>query len=53
MSILGGGIFKGMAVTLRNFVGSYLRKERFITTNDYSWRPGNKLPQSIGDYPKE
>ena len=23
MSILGGGIFKGMAVTLRNFVGSY------------------------------
>ena len=53
MSILGGGIFKGMAVTLRNFVGSYLRKERFLTTNDYSWRPENKLPQSIGDYPKE
>ena len=53
MSILGGGIFKGMAVTLRNFVGSYFRKERFITTNDYSWRPENKLPQSIGDYPKE
>jgi NADH-quinone oxidoreductase subunit I len=53
MSILGGGIFKGMAVTLRNFVGSYFRKERFITTNDYSWRPENELPQSIGDYPKE
>jgi len=52
MSILGGGIFKGMAVTLRNFVGSYFRKERLIT-NDYSWRPENELPQSIGDYPKE
>ena len=52
MSILGGGIFKGMAVTLRNFVGSYFRKER-LTTNDYSWRPENELPQSIGDYPKE
>ena len=52
MSILGGGIFKGMGVTLRNFVGSYFRKER-LTTNDYSWRPENKLPQSIGDYPKE
>ena len=52
MSILGGGIFKGMAVTLRNFVGSYFRKERLIT-NDYSWRPENELPQSICDYPKE
>jgi NADH-quinone oxidoreductase subunit I len=53
MSILGGGIFKGMAVTLRNFVGSYFSKERFITTNDYSWGPESELPQSIGDYPKE
>ena len=53
MSILGGGIFKGMAVTLRNFVGSYFSKERFITTNEYSWRPERELPQSIGDYPKE
>jgi len=53
MSILGAGIFKGMAVTLRNFVGSYFSKERFITTNDYSWRPEIELPQSIGDYPKE
>ena len=52
MSILGGGIFKGMAVTLRNFVGSYFRKERLIT-NDYEWRSENELPQSIGDYPKE
>ena len=52
MSILGGGIFKGMAVTLRNFVGSYFSKER-LTPNDYSWRPDGALPQSIADYPKE
>jgi NADH-quinone oxidoreductase subunit I len=52
MSILGGGIFKGMAVTLRNFIGSYFYKER-LTTNDYEWRAKDKLPQSIGDYPKE
>ena len=53
MSILGGGIFKGMAVTLRNFVGSYFNKKERLTTNDYSWRPENEFPQSIGDYPKE
>ena len=52
MSILGVGIFKGMAVTLKNFVGSYFHKER-LTTNDYSWRPDDKLPQSVGEYPKE
>tara|TARA_B100000378_G_scaffold24126_1_gene18470 strand:+ start:49 stop:747 length:699 start_codon:yes stop_codon:yes gene_type:complete len=52
MSILGAGIFKGMAVTLRNFVGSYFYRDRLVT-NDYSWRPGNKLPQSAGEYPKE
>ena len=52
MSLLGGGIFKGMAVTLRNFVGSYFYKDR-LTTNDYSWRPSDKLPQRAGEYPKE
>jgi NADH-quinone oxidoreductase subunit I len=52
MSILGAGIFKGMAVTLRNFVGSYFNKERLVT-NDYSWRPDGALPQSAGEYPKE
>ncbi len=52
MSILGGGIFNGMAVTLRNFVGSYFNKERLVT-NDYSWRPVAALPQSAGEYPKE
>jgi NADH-quinone oxidoreductase subunit I len=53
MRILGGGIFKGMAVTLRNFVGSYLNKKERLHTNDYSWRADGALPQSIGDYPKE
>ena len=52
MSILGGGIFKGMTVTLRNFIGSYFSKER-LPPNDYSWRPDGDLPQGIGDYPKE
>ncbi len=52
MNILGAGIFKGLGVTLKNFLGSYFDKER-LTTNDYSWRPDNKLPQSVGEYPKE
>jgi NADH-quinone oxidoreductase subunit I len=54
VSLLGGGIFKGMAVTLRNFVGSYFNKERLVT-NDYAWRPKDdaELPQSAGEYPKE
>jgi len=53
MSILGGGIFKGMAVTLRNFLGSYTNKKERLTTIDYSWRADGALPQGIGDYPKE
>ena len=52
MSLLGGGIFKGMAVTLRNFVGSYFDKER-LTTKEYAWRTDDKLPERAGDYPKE
>ena len=54
MSLLGGGIFKGMAVTLRNFVGSYFKKERLVT-NDYAWQPegDSELPQRAGEYPKE
>ena len=52
MSILGAGIFKGMKVTLWNFVLSYFRRDR-LTTNDYSWRPDGDLPQGIGVYPKE
>ncbi len=52
MSLLGGGILKGMAVTLRNFVGSYFDRDR-LTTNDYAWRAGDSLPQHAGEYPKE
>tara|TARA_Y100000588_G_C13980264_1_gene806862 strand:- start:123 stop:851 length:729 start_codon:yes stop_codon:yes gene_type:complete len=52
VSILGGGIFSGMMVTLRNFVGSYFDSNR-LTTNDYSWKPKDQLPQSAGEYPKE
>lgn len=53
MSILGGGIFKGMAVTLRNFLGSYTNRKERLPTIDYSWRADGALPQGIGDYPKE
>ncbi len=52
MTLLGSGIFKGMAVTFRNFVGSYFHRER-LPTNDYSWQPEGSLPQHAGDYPKE
>jgi len=52
MNILGAGIFKGLGVTLKNFLGSDSDAER-LTTNDYSWRPDDKLPQSVGEYPKE
>ena len=52
MSILGGGILKGMAVTLKNFVGSYFDKER-LTTKEYAWKAEDMLPERAGDYPKE
>ena len=52
MSLLGGGILKGMAVTLRNLVGSYFNPDR-LTTNDYAWRAGDTLPKHAGEYPKE
>ena len=29
--MIGAGILKGMAVTARNFVGSYFEKDRLIT----------------------
>ncbi len=31
MGALGGGLFKGMAVTARNFFGSYFDKDRLVT----------------------
>ena len=39
--MLGEGIIKGMAVTARNFVGSYVTKDR-LTTVQY---PEERLPQ--------
>src|SRR5437762_1946457 len=39
--MLGEGILKGMAVTAKNFVGSYVSKER-LTTVQY---PEERLPQ--------
>jgi len=53
MSILGGGSLIEMAITLRNFLGSYTNKTERLPTNDYSWRADGALPQGIGDYPKE
>ena len=44
MSILGGGILKGMKVTLKNFVGSFFDKKRelrdrllMLAPFDYHW----------------
>src|SRR4051794_33468533 len=39
--MLGSGILKGMAVTARNFVGSYFEDERLITVQ----YPEERLPQ--------
>ena len=55
MSLLGGGILKGMGVTLRNFVGSFFDKNRQhrLFTRDYAWRHNAKkepLPEAAGDY---
>ena len=52
MSLLGGGIFKGMAVTLRNFVGSYFDKER-LTTKSTPGAPTTSCRNTSGRYPKE
>src|SRR2546425_12993473 len=38
--MIGTGILKGMAVTARNFVGSYFDKERLITVQ----YPGERIP---------
>jgi NADH-quinone oxidoreductase subunit I len=47
--MLGEGILKGLAVTARNFLGSFVRKER-LTTVQY---PEERVPQveSTRDYP--
>ena len=45
----GTGILKGMAVTARNFVGSYFDKERLITVQYPEER--NPLPENYRNFP--
>ena len=47
--MIGAGILKGMAVTLRNFVGSYFEKERLITVQYPEER--SPLPENYRNFP--
>src|SRR5436190_17185387 len=47
--MIGGGILKGMAVTLRNFAGSYFDKERLITVQYPEER--SPLPENYRNFP--
>jgi NADH-quinone oxidoreductase subunit I len=47
--MIGTGIAKGMAVTLRNFVGSYFDKERLITVQYPEER--SPLPENYRNFP--
>jgi len=47
--MIGSGILKGMAVTARNFVGSYFDKERLITVQYPEER--NPLPENYRNFP--
>ena len=47
--MIGAGILKGMAVTLRNFAGSYFDKERLITVQYPEER--NPLPENYRNFP--
>jgi NADH-quinone oxidoreductase subunit I len=47
--MVGTGILKGMAVTARNFVGSYFDKERLITVQYPEER--NPLPENYRNFP--
>src|SRR5437773_847564 len=47
--MIGIGILKGMAVTLRNFAGSYLEKDRLITVQYPEER--NPLPENYRYFP--
>lgn len=49
MSLLGTGILKGMAVTAKNFVGSYYDKDR-LTTIQYP-EERMKLPENNRNFP--
>src|SRR6266566_4861666 len=47
--MIGTGILKGMAVTARNFVGSYFEKDRLITVQYPEER--NPLPENARQFP--
>jgi NADH-quinone oxidoreductase subunit I len=47
--MLGSGILKGMAVTARNFVGSYFEQDRLITVQYPEER--NPLPENYRNFP--
>src|SRR5216117_4162602 len=47
--MIGTGILKGMAVTLRNFAGSYFYKERLITVQYPEER--SPLPENYRNFP--
>ena len=47
--MVGTGILKGMAVTARNFVGSYFDKERLITVQHPEER--SPLPENYRNFP--
>src|SRR5438067_9666921 len=47
--MVGTGILKGMAVTLRNFAGSYFEKDRLITVQYPEER--NPLPENYRNFP--
>jgi NADH-quinone oxidoreductase subunit I len=47
--MIGAGILKGMAVTARNFVGSYFDKERLITVQYPEER--SPLPENYRNFP--
>jgi NADH-quinone oxidoreductase subunit I len=47
--MIGQGILKGMAVTARNFVGSYFEKERLITVQYPEER--SPLPENYRNFP--
>jgi NADH-quinone oxidoreductase subunit I len=47
--MIGSGILAGMAVTLRNFVGSYFEKDRLITVQYPEER--NPLPENYRNFP--
>ncbi len=49
MALLGKGLFEGMAVTARNFIGSYFDKERLVTVQYPEERV--KVPENSRTFP--